>query len=234
MKKNVLLSFIIIISLLIYSFFAFGCRPPSEKESKAQVTTTTEKKDEPEENGEEDGELSEEDKEDFARKVIAEQQESRADLRRLAEGDIKEIIINKVTKKDGKVIIDISVVSIGQDTEDGQIVLNEIIPEGMENSFYYFAELTRGSPPATTENVGLEEIDLGKEIVEQQFEHQQTIQDLIDGKIEKIVIDKVDLGTEEGTIEITVVYKDGTTKEGIIKMQYLNGYWYLVSIEQKS
>ncbi len=40
------------------------------------------------------------------------------------------------------------------------------------------------------------------------------------------------MGTDEGTVEITVIYKDGTTKKGIIKLKYLNGHWYLVNIEQ--
>lgn len=211
MKKSILGGLVVLI-LLSWTYAALSQRPGDEKDTdkKPVLTQNTEL-------------------DDLAKRLIIQQQESRENLRRLAEGQIKSIEIGEI-KPDQKQVF-IKAFYTDQSTLDGRVDL-----ESVQNKLY-IARVTRLSnlpllPGQQVASFGSQELELGRQLVESQGENQTFINDLINGKIGRLDINNiVKTGTDSIIVEATRVDKDGGTKAVKINMVFLNGYWYLKNIE---
>ncbi len=71
--------------------------------------------------------------------------------------------------------------------------------------------------------------DLARSIIEDQQESQARIEDLINGRVNKMEIKKVDNNGQSALLDVDGVYKNGKKIDGTLEFLYKDGYWYLVT-----
>lgn len=159
--------------------------------------------------------------------IIAEQQESREYYRRLAEGQIIKIVVQGVGTEGGKRIVRLRASFTGMGDQDFRAEFT-----GGDGGDNYLFQTTQGSPLASVANIGPEEQALGRRILRQQHRYQRIIRDLVNNKIAWLQIRSVDQRTSKSVLDCVVRYRNGTSVRGIMTMQYMNGFWYVVSIKK--
>ena len=163
---------------------------------------------------------------DLAKRIIIQQQESRENLRRLAEGQIKSFEI--INTDPGQKQVFIRTIFSDGTTLDGRIDM-----ETSAGKLYVMraANITNQSlsdqQVATLSN---EDLALGNEIVKSQGEEQDCQTQLLNGDYTKITIDSLSAGQNSTVINATGTLKNGTTKPIKINMTLLNGFWYIKSL----
>lgn len=163
---------------------------------------------------------------DLAKKLIIDQQNSRENMRRLAEGQIKNIDVIGVNQNDKQVFI--KAFYTDQSSLDGIVYIDNVQDK------FYMTQIRRpsdaGVPGQQMASIGPGEMKLGDSLVQTQADNQEVFTDLLNGTISKIVFNNtVKKSNENVTIEGTVLDKDGTTKPVTIDMVFLNGFWYVKS-----
>lgn len=222
MKK---VSIVGIVAALLFSMFVTGCStlgfgsPGSNEEPNIKPVAAV--KDD-----------TKEVDENLAKQLIAQQRQSRENMRRLAEGQIKSFTADNVTKWEDKVSVKIT----ANYSDNAQLVgFMDFIKKGND---WYLSTITRESlyplPPASTEGISGSLLQMGKDIVVEQRDNQEIIKDLIDGKINRLEIDDVNASIDDTTLEVTVLYKDNTKVNGTMELTRQDGYWYLTKITKKS
>ncbi len=161
--------------------------------------------------------------------IIAEQQESREYYRRLAEGQITKIVVLGVykDKKTGKTVLRLQA-SFG-DLGGDQDFRAEFTKDAGK---WFLFQTTQGSALASVANIGGNEEALGRRLLRQQRKNQAVLRDLVNNKIKWLEIRSVDRKLNKSTLDCVLRYRDGSTKRGTIEMQYMSGYWYVVSIKK--
>lgn len=169
---------------------------------------------------------------DLAKLVIVEQQASRENMRRLAEGQIKGFAVDGATRQGGKAIVKVTCSYSDNSTLGGYI---EFV---YENGLWYLSSITRESPypPSTpsTDDLSQSLIEMGKGILKEQAENQQLITDIVGGEVKSVVVDDVATEPSSSLLDITLLYDDGSTVKGNVKLKYRDGYWYLTKIVRAS
>ncbi|MCL5292411.1 MAG: hypothetical protein M1548_07790 [Actinobacteria bacterium] len=162
---------------------------------------------------------------DLAKKLIIDQQNSRENMRRLAEGQIKNIDVIGVNQNDKQVFI--KAFYTDQSSLDGIVYIDNV-----QDKFYMtqIRRLSNAGVPGQMASIGPGEMKLGDSLVQTQADNQEVFTDLLNGTISKIVFNNtVKKSNENVTIEGTVFNKDGTTEPVTIDMVFLNGFWYVKS-----
>jgi hypothetical protein len=166
--------------------------------------------------------------EHIAKQIMIEQQQSRENLRRLAEGQIKSLAIGNLNNlSPDQVQIDITANFTDGTSLPGRVDLRKV------GSTWYLFRITRNAnlEPGSIEDlvatVGGKELDIGKEIVQQQSKSQETITKLVQGEITNISLDNIVNKDNKATLQTTVTMKDGSTKAAEIKQLYYRGFWYI-------
>lgn len=219
---------IAIIILLILAFAASGCtqikwflglekRPTKEhkrKEStKDSISKATETK--------------------LAREIMSQQRESKDNLSRLADGQIKRITVDKVTTIPNEASLAIEAFYTDNSSLPGALAF------WRRGGKWYLVEVTRQprlpNPPTGTlvEDLTKEDIAIGRKIVREQIKHQETVTDLVTEQVKELDIDQVDAQTETATVYVTALYVTGDKLNITMDMSFVNGYWYIVSMYEK-
>lgn len=161
----------------------------------------------------------------LAKRIVIQQQESRENLRRLAEGQIKTIEIGSINQNEKQIFI--KAFYTDQTSLDGRIDLESV------QGKLYIDKVTRLSaiqnlPGQQVATVGTGEMNLGRQLVKSQGENQDIPNSLLKGDITKIEINNiVKDGSDSTTIEAATTFKDGTSRPLKISMTFLNGFWYI-------
>lgn len=170
----------------------------------------------------------EEELNDAAKQLVIQQQESRENMRRLAEGQIKNMDVVGVDKKEKEVFI--KVFYADQSSLDGRIDIESV--QGNKLCVVKITRLGNSSkaPGGQVASVGPEELDLGRSLVQAQLDEQDVMNDLLDGNIKGLVINNTQkTGNDASTVEATAAFKNGTSKLAKIDMVFFKGFWYVKS-----
>ncbi len=165
---------------------------------------------------------------DLAKKMIIQEQESRENLRRLAEGQVKSFEVTAVQTDQNQIEVntfytdDSSLHGLVHFQDiDGKVYITKITHDAA-------IPLLPGNDVATLSD---EELQLGRDLVKSQAANQEVPKDLRDGNITKLVINsKTKDDADTTTLEATATLKDGSSKEVKINMVFLNGFWYIKSL----
>ncbi len=162
---------------------------------------------------------------ELAKQIVAEQQESREYFRRLAEGQITRFVVRKVGKTQGRIVVYVTAFFAGLAEEDFRA---ELVRSG--GRIFLFAT-TKGSPPASVAEIGMEEQQLGERMLGEQYEHQSFMRELVSNRVSEVEIESGDFSPEKSVLEVTIHYRNGKTKRGEIVMEFVDGFWYLISAQ---
>ncbi len=66
-------------------------------------------------------------------------------------------------------------------------------------------------------------------IIEDQQESQGRIEDLVNGRVERMEIMKVDNNGQSALLDVDGIYKNGKKIDGTLEFLYRDGYWYLTT-----
>lgn len=217
-----LVLFVVCTSLFLEDFWPFQKKKKTSKKESTTREVVSEKKIPPE----------------LAKEIMSQQQESSYNLRQLAQGGIKSIAINKVTRRIKEVNLAITAVYVDDSTLDGAATFWQ------RDGDWYLVEVTRGSrlpdPPLGTRISELTEndIEIGKQIVKQQQKNQKVAIDFVEEEIKRLTVNKVtseidSQGRDESIVDITTTYKNGKEVEIVAELLRQEGFWYLMKMARK-
>ncbi|RJQ54966.1 MAG: hypothetical protein C4521_03700 [Actinobacteria bacterium] len=159
----------------------------------------------------------------LARLIVAEQQESREYYRRLAEGQVTRFTVKGVRRFSGRYIVDVTASFSGLAEEDFQSEFTR------RDGLLFLMATTQGSPLASVANIGPEEQRLGERLMREEREHQQYMRELVADRIAYVTIDSVNMGRDISELSCTLHYRNRKTKRGTLVMEFVHGFWYLMS-----
>lgn len=169
----------------------------------------------------------------LAQEIISQQRESKENLSRLADGQIKKITVDRVSTIPNEASVAIEAFYTNESSLAGAMSF------WRRDGIWYLIEVTRQprlpNPPRGTLIGGLteEDVAIGKQIATEQRKHQEVITDLITGQVRYLRVDRVDGRTETATVYVTTGYADGKKLKVAIDMSFVNGYWYIVSMYER-
>lgn len=211
--KKIAIAAIVITILLIWNFAVLSQRPDQTESEEnqsggAELTANSET-------------------DELAKKFIIQEQESRENLRRLAEGQVKSLQFGQADSANKQVFV--TAIYDDQTQMAGRIDYIEY-----QGKLYYTRvtnlDNLNNLPGEQVAILSNEEIELGKKIVEEQGEYQDFIQKTVNGQMSKLDITNIIKNDDARTLEGTAVQTDGTTQPFKIEMVFQNGFWYVQSM----
>jgi hypothetical protein len=112
---------------------------------------------------------------------------------------------------------------------------------GLDAAKQFYAGYMRGSSasptPSTastsadaTANLSPEALEAAKYVYAEQIESQVNLDKLADGQVSIVRVGTVDTQSDESLVNVTVVFKDGTSAPGALRFRRVGGVWYFETI----
>lgn len=160
----------------------------------------------------------------LSRLIIAEQQESREQFRRLAEGQIKRFTVSDVTTVSGRYIVHMTADIAGLGAEPFDAVFMRYA------GGLYLLATTQGSPLAAIGGIGPAETALGEDIQRDERKWQKAVRELVGNKIAYIEVLSVHQELDRSVVDCVAHMRDGKTHPCAIEMRRVNEFWYAMSL----
>lgn len=164
--------------------------------------------------------------EEVAGKIYTEQVQSQLVIAKILQGDLREIIVNRVLASQGMKTLQVNYIYQDREEAPGKI-------QGRYNgNNWYITSLNQGGAKSSPSSTIQPDLNVGNVVGAQQQKSQNFIEDLFQGKIQKLTIGDIVLDGNTATFTISALYADNQVHSVKVGAIQDGGYWFLLRFEE--